>query len=338
MKSAKYLIILLAAVLLALPILSSSPVSAAPGFGVSPPVLMVSIAPGESTDHTIIVVNEAGPPMDLIVEMKGLGQSANGSFKPLVPDEDQSPYSARTFISSISPSEFHLATASSQEIEVVIDVPGNIGGGSRYAIIYISSKPTPGHDGADIAVAIATPVVVTISGTEPSKTGHISDFTIGERVDGLVDIRATLKNTGNHHYRARAEAVLKDGKGNKLATASTPLTHSSILPGFTRQFDLSLAPGRELPSGAYIDLKIELEDGTVLYSKRRSLDPPTDRAAFIGIGAAVVVGVVTIIGRRSIRSGIDRVVARVMRRNRQGEGSKQGEIDKRLIMERLIRD
>ncbi len=322
MKSVKYIIILLAAVLLALPVLSSSPVSAAVGFGISPPVLRESIAPGESKSSIITVISEAGrPPMNIVVQVKGLGQSPDGRFKPLSPDEDQSPYSARTFISSISPSEFRLETASSQEIEVVIDVPGDVGSGSRYAFIHASGRPTAGPGG--IVAVIPIPVIVTISGTELSKTGRISDvtisdFTIGERVD-VLDITVTLENTGNHHYKARAKAVLKDGEGNKV-TASTPLTETSILPGFSRQFDFSMTPRMDLPSGSHIDFEIELEDGTVLYSQRKSLGGPidwTNWGAILGIGAAVVVGVAAISGRRSIWRGIALGVAWVMRGKRQ---------------------
>ena len=274
MKSVgKYLIIFLAAVLLALPLISSAPVSASPGLSVSPLVLKTSIAPGDSRTFTMTVGSGAGdPPMDIVVEVKGLGQSPDGRYQALALGEDKSPYSAQSFI-SISPQEFHLEQGASQEVEVVIAVPEDVGDGGRYAIIYTHIKPAA-QSGTSIVSAIGTSLVLTISGTELIKTGSISDFTIAEIVSGEpLDIAAVLENTGNYHYKALAEAILKDGAGSELATASTSLTSSSIVPTCSREFKLSLTLGEGLSPGTYhIDLETRLKDGTVLDSQTESLE------------------------------------------------------------------
>lgn len=281
MKVGKYLVFLLAAVLLALPLVGSMPVYAAGGLRVSPPVLRARVAPGESETYSIMVSNDGATPMDIVVEVKGLGQCPAGGFQALTPDEDQSAYSARRFI-SISPSEFHLEPGRSQEIEVIIDLPDGVGSGGRYAIVYTRTKP-PAHDGGvGIAMAIASHVVLTVTGTELTKAGSITDVIIPEVPSGRpLEIVAVFENTGNFHYKAQADAILRDHAGNELGFASTPLTQSSIVPGFVREFRFSLTPheGRsfltpagELLSGTYLDLRVYLEDGTVLDRWTESLE------------------------------------------------------------------
>ena len=253
--------LIILAVLLALPLLPSAPVFASPGLKVSPLILSVSIAPGESETHTITVSNDSATPMDIVVEVKGLGQSPDGSFQVLAPDEDKSPYSARNFI-SISPPEFHLEPGSFQEVEVIIDVPEDVGSGGRYAMIYTRTKPD--GEGVGIATAIATCVVIRVEGTELTKTGSITDVIIPEVSGQPLEIVAVFENTGNFHYKAQADAILRDHAGNELGSASTPLTQSSIVPGYVREFRFSLTPAGELLPGTYLDLRVYLEDGTML--------------------------------------------------------------------------
>lgn len=274
MKSVgKYLIILMTALLLALPLMSSAAVAASPGLRVEPLVLRAGIAPGESETHIMTVSNGGATPMDIVVEVKGLGQCPDGGFQALTPDDDKSPYSAREFI-TISPRGFRLEPGRSQEIEVIIDLPDGVGSGARYAMIHTRAGPRAEGEGVGVAMAIASSVVLTISGTEPTKAGSITDVTIPEVVSGEpLEIVAVFENTGNFHYKAQADVILRDHAGNEMSSASTPLTLSSIVPGNFREFKLSLTPheGRsfltpagELLSGTYLDLRVYLEDGTVL--------------------------------------------------------------------------
>lgn len=276
----RYLILLLA-VLLALPLIPSTPIFASPaepGLRVTPLVLKIDIAPGETGTYNMVVGSGAAdPPKQIIVEVKGLGQSPDGGFQAVAPGA--SPFCGAGFI-RVSPQEFHLDPGSIQVVEVIVDIPHNAGSGGRYAILHTRPKPPADQPGAAVGAAIATSVVLTLPGQQ-TREGMITELTANplssERVlrpgtgETLFrkefEVSALFENTGNYHFRAQAEAIFRDGAGTALATASTPLTATSIVPGFSRELKLPLTPEALPPGIYYVEARVSPGDGTVLATR-----------------------------------------------------------------------
>src|ERR1700730_11416280 len=80
------------------------------GLHVEGAVAESTVAPGKTHVHHMVVSLGAGAPapMDIVVDARGLGQGPDGSPLPLLPEEDQSPYSARVFIKNIDATTFRL--------------------------------------------------------------------------------------------------------------------------------------------------------------------------------------------------------------------------------------
>jgi hypothetical protein len=269
----RYLIISLILAVLALPVIQSAPVCASPGLGVSKTIVKANVIPGETKGFTFTVSSSAGDPsMDIMIEVMGLGQGLDGAYQELTEADDRGPYSARSFV-SVTPDGFQLEPGGSQEVAVSIDVPDNVGAGGRYAVLYTHSTPA-GQGNVGIASAIGTIIVLTVSDTELTEAGSITDLNVAEVASGEpLDITAILKNTGNYHYKAQAKATLKDESGAELGIASTPITGSSIVPNYSYEFKASLVTDQKLKSGTYyVDLEVTLEDGTVLDSKTESFE------------------------------------------------------------------
>jgi methionine-rich copper-binding protein CopC len=313
----KYLIIPFLMVALFL-LLTSAPAFASPGLGVIGALIVKDVAPGEPITHTMTVsIGEDGPAMHILVDVMGWGQSLNGTPQKL--EEDTSHYSIREHV-TVSPTEFDLVPGNSQESQeviVTINVPKEVGEGGRYALIHIYSQPT-GEGQVGVVSAVDVPVALTISNTTLTKTGEITDLTVGEIASGEpITVSTILKNSGNHHYKAMNKVTLTDSDDNVLATASTPLSNWSIIPTYSRQFDVSLMPTQELPAGTYyVTSEVTLEDGTVLDTEETSFHmgpwtpppppAPTNWAAIGGGigGGIVVVGLLTyflVIRRRRAR-------------------------------------
>ena len=86
--------------------------------------------------------------LDLKVEARGLGQELDGSYVPLTSDNDQSPYSALTYIASIDKPSLHLEPGAAENVQVVVSAPAEAAAGTRYACVYINSQPAgTGPDG-----------------------------------------------------------------------------------------------------------------------------------------------------------------------------------------------
>ena len=227
---------------------------------------MGSIAPGSSAVHTMTIsTTPADSPMDLIVDVLGLGQTPEQGNTGLSPEKDTSPYSARTFI-TVSPKVFHLEPGASQVVTATIAVPQNVGDGGRYAMLTIRNAPL-GTGSTLIVTAISVPVVVTISGSDLTKKGIITDVNVADVVPGQpIRITTFLKNTGNIHYVVKNNVSVFDSSGKLIAEGASPPSTQSVVPPFTQKYVVNLVTPLSL--GTYTATSTaSLADGTVLDTK-----------------------------------------------------------------------
>lgn len=251
-------------------------VPASSGLGVEGVIFEAEAAPGQHIEHEITVsLRENEAPMDLQVDIQDWGQTLEGSNQELEEGAAAS-CSARGFLKAF-PSSFHLLPGESQKVQVVGEIPEDVGSGGRYALISVHSLPPAEEDegsegNVGVAVAINALVRLTISGTELSKRGEITDMrTEDPSLEKHQNISLIFKNTGNYHYKACAKAALKDEEGNLIANSSSPLS-SNMIPSASRIFFLSLMPEKELLPGTYcISAIVEQEDGTVLATKEMEI-------------------------------------------------------------------
>lgn len=225
-----------------------------------------SITPGSADIHIMNVSTTPGdPPMDLMVEVLGLGESLQLSSVGVPADKDTTPHSARTFI-TISPQTFHLEPGTSQEVRATIAVPKDVGDGGRYAMINIRNAPI-GNGSTVIVTAISVPVIITVGGTSKTVTGMITNVTVADVIPGQpITITTTLKNTGNYHYKVKNNVTVSDAAGKIVAAGGTDLTSRSIVPTFLGAFEVNLAT--PLSIGKYtITSVLTREDGSVIDTK-----------------------------------------------------------------------
>lgn len=238
------------------------------GLTVSGGLLMANVTPGQHISHIMNVsIEKTDPYMKVHAEVNGFGQKLDGSNDDLPAESDVSPYSARPFL-NITPNRFNLEPGGTQRILLNVDVPQDIGKGGMYALVNIYSPPiTMGI--LSVVIAIDVPVLLTIAETEQIKKGEIVDLEISKPVSAKQqNVSVILKNTGNYHYKAFAEAVLIDKMGKILANASSPVSLTSILPFTLRMFDLSLVPRVPLDPGTYyVNATVRLENSTLIANR-----------------------------------------------------------------------
>ena len=251
-----------------------------------------TVTPGDTVIHTMTVSTQAGDvPMDLMVDAWGFGQSPDGSLTSLSPQDDTSPYSARSYI-TLSPTSFHLNPGESKVINASIVVPKNVGDGGRYAVITIHNAPI-GSGSTGFVTAISVPVLVTIASSKMTRTGTIVSVTAGDIIPGQpIRITTALKNTGNIHCSNSKNIVrITDSAGKEVAAVSTDPLMYSIIPTNTVNYDVSL--DKALPPGTYtVSSKVSLEDGTILDTKTTSFEVPEHYVPAATVSSAQTTGVV----------------------------------------------
>ena len=273
----KLLIKYLAPFALALVLISSfqlafaSAASAAPGLSVTGALVDITLSPGQNYTHTMTITNNAGDPLDITVEARGFGQTTDGSNIELTAENDASPYSARQYITQIDNPSFHLEPGASGVVNATIQLPQDIGSGTRYALIYIHSLPT-GAGSVGFIMAADVPVILTVPGSTLQTTGTITDLTVPQPASGQpLNILTIFQNTGNYHYKVRNQVTITDASGTTVGTGVTTLTVSSIVPTYSRLFSITpilTDPANGLPPGTYTaKSQILLNDNTVIATK-----------------------------------------------------------------------
>jgi hypothetical protein len=227
------------------------------GLLVNNALINVILAPGEVYVHNLEVGSGSGAaPMDITIIAAGFGQHLDGGFYPLKDAEDTSPYSARSFVTTISKPSFHLDPGTTVQVDITITAPQDLGTDTRYAVIYISSQPLPGSEGVSSILANTVPVVITPKGNPVfTRTGKITDFKItpveaGKPIQAVV----TVQNTGNRHYKVQGTITINDNSGKQVAVLPLSPTSNSIFPTFSQELSASfsaLDQNQGLAAGTY---------------------------------------------------------------------------------------
>lgn len=232
---------------------------------------METLPPGAVDSHMITVgIDGTGVTTDVALEVMGFANSPDGSYTPLTAAEDTGPFSARTFI-TLDKNKVHLVPGTQETINATITVPQDATSGGRYAIIYIQSLPEE-KGSVGIITAIAVPILITISGSQPIETGKISDLSVGKIVSGQpFTISTAVQNTGNHHYYHLTDTVEISGANGDIARGSVGPVAYAVIPGNTVQFKVPV--DSPLTVGTYtVKSTVTKENGTILDQKSANFE------------------------------------------------------------------
>jgi hypothetical protein len=262
------------ALLLGFSLILPAIVPACASFTAAGVLYQADVTPGQHIEKEIKLSTGAeDQPMNLTAEIIGLGQNLDGGYTMIKADEDNGLYTARSFL-NVSPSQFHLDPGGSNKVLISGDVPSDIGDGARYAIASIRGSPK-GSGPVGVALVLNVPILLTVSGTNLSKTAEITGLDMSEPVhDNQKNATLMLKNTGNTHYKAMVEAILKDNEGNIISNSTTAqLALPPILPEKSRKFVISLKSNKMIEPGNYaLNVTAYSDDGMVLAVKETKFD------------------------------------------------------------------
>jgi hypothetical protein len=254
----------------------TDPVTADAGLTVSGSLAMFDVTPGETYVHTMTVSlgSGASAPVDVRIEARGLGQGLDGSIRPLLPEQDTSPNSARPLIRNIDVAEFQLSPGGSRVVTASIVVPSDFGSATRYAVLYVHALPRDQGAVAFIS-AVNVPVVLSPAGVGSPESGQITDLSASSPDSGQsLTVQTTFQNTALRHFKALNEVTVTSTNHQVVLSSTTPLTDQSIVPGYARRFEVSLALPDRPPGASHwtynVESKVLLEDGTVLTSQTTS--------------------------------------------------------------------
>ena len=207
------------AVMAAMPwTLSAQPIAPDASFGVEGVIGEYTVHPGQTLQHkmTVSLGSAAATGLDILVDARGLTEGPDGATIATSPEEDTTPFSARSFISNIDHPTFHLEPGSAQLVIATIAVPEDTKSGMRYADIYIHTNPT-GTTRVGYVLATHVPLLLTVGDATFTGSGQVTGLQVPPVESGKpIEANLNFKNNGDHHFKADADFTLLDGSGKQM--------------------------------------------------------------------------------------------------------------------------
>lgn len=242
----------------------------------SPTTIIVQMTSGDNEEAPITITNNDDiNPIDLSINVSGLGQSQDSIFYEVPYTESNTSISAQNYI-SLSDNALHILPRQTRKLYVEIQIPAEDRFASRYAMIElkqtlkeINRSQESLNSNASIInlLGIGIPVIIVNPNSQLIKTGEISSFKID-----FPKVYLAFRNTGNTYYKAIPQVIVRDNKNKQFDNLTTRLINS-IMPNSELLFEMNSKLEDQIPPGNYtFEAIVKQEDGSLLDRKEISLN------------------------------------------------------------------
>ncbi len=229
--------------------------NAGQGLEISPPLLDLKLNPGQILHTTIRLRNVTTGPLVAKAQLNDfVAAGEDGQPKLLLNENEQSPYSIKSWLSTIP--AITLQPKEQKPIPITITVPKNAGPGGHYGVVRFTGTP-PGVEGAGVSLnaSIGTLILVNVSGNVVEQANISDMYTMQNGKHrwlfeyGPVSLVEKIQNTGNTHVKPSGTVRVVNMLGKDTATFKLNENGGNVLPGSTRKFEQVL--GNKFLIGRY---------------------------------------------------------------------------------------
>lgn len=216
------------------------------GLTISPPILELTLKPGESSNQTIRITNPTEKVVEFypkVMNFEAKGEGGEPSFYEATDEAHK--YSLARWISFKEP-KLALTPEQVVEFKYTISVPSDAEPGGHYGVVFFANEP-PKTDTNTSKVSLGSMVgslvLVRVPGQiiekaileeyKPSKNLYFNNNT---------NILTRIANVGNVHFKPKGDVEIKGwfGEPEKLIFNDQ---NGNILPNSTRKFENAWKPG-----------------------------------------------------------------------------------------------
>lgn len=232
---------------------------------VYPTANQIEVPAGGSHVGTVHIKNNLDKPVTIGSRIYDWEYMQPSGAKKMLPP-GSTPHSCSNWI-LLDPPEFPLAPGESRDVRYTVTVPTGTTGEYASTVIFGGKPPKPGQaEGVSVTISlqIASVFLVQIKGTQEYKGQVTKMQVVSAEPDGLLEVAAAFKNTGNVRIAAVGRLAIMDKKGHAV--------------GWTKFPDIKTLPGQEwevkgewsgLPAGKYrLVGTFEIGPGKVLIEER----------------------------------------------------------------------
>lgn len=223
---------------------------------VTPPLIQLTVGPGESWASSLKVINTNSYDVSYyasVVDFKAQGEEGEGTLIPLVGGASSTPnsYSLASWI-TLSPAPVRIKAGASGQIPFTVHVPADAEPGGHYAAILVGTQPGGVQltgPSMKISSFVSSLVFVKIRG-ETTESGRIREFHTDKYVNDTpsADFLLRFENTGNTHIQPQGDIVIYNMWGKKRGELAVNENGNfgNVLPGSTRKFTFTWAGDTDL--------------------------------------------------------------------------------------------
>jgi len=235
-----FLLIFLISLSSYLPISRSQAQISGEGLTISPPILELTLKPGETSKQVIKITN----PTEKIVEVYPIvmnfhakGETGEPTFSAVTDEEAK--FALAKWIKS---RDTKIALTPEQVVEFNYQIEAPIGAepGGHYGVVFFATEPPQAKEDVSqvsIASMIGSLILVKVPGNIVEK-GFLEEFSAKRfYFKPPVDFVTRISNLGNVHFKPKGEITIKDWLGNKKESLTVNESKGNVLPDSTRKFE-----------------------------------------------------------------------------------------------------
>lgn len=240
------------------PKISSAQSSDALSVTITPPLVQLSIGPGQSWSSSLKVVNNNDYDVTYytqVMDMQPEGEDGQSKFVPMI-DEAQDPtyqsFALAQWI-QMSPNPILIKAGESADIPYTVNIPANAEPGGHYAAILVGTQPgavTGSGSVTTVSSYVSSLIFVNISG-DVVESGRIREFSTSKSLYQTPDVDFTVRfeNTGNTHVHPQGEVTIYNMWGKERGQVlinNEDDDFGNVLPASIRRFQFSWSGAQSL--------------------------------------------------------------------------------------------
>lgn len=205
------------------------------GITMSPVSKHYDLQPGESTDDTLLLINQGKTDYDLVVYAQGYDVS-DETYSAITDNFTSTLADVGNWVTFKS-TTYHLKAGDNVTVPYTVTVPAKATSGAHTGAIYAQIQPEQ-KGGLQLKKSVGLVLYANVGG-EAKTEGRVDTVSIPFYQYKLpLMTSARFLNTGTAYYVASESVVINDLFGNKIAEDSRDFT---VLPGRPRRVDISFA-------------------------------------------------------------------------------------------------
>ena len=218
---------------------------------VTPPLIQLSIGPGESWTSVLKVVNNNDYDVTYytqVVDMQADGEEGRSKFIPLINEPQDAAYQSFALARwiQLSPDPILIRAGETGSIPFTVTIPQNAEPGGHYAAILVGTQPgsfNQPNNLMKVSSFVSSLIFVNIKG-DVVESGRIREFSTAKSLyqTPSVDFTVRFENTGNTHVHPQGSVTIYNMWGKERGQVLINDKDSSfgnVLPESIRRFQFS---------------------------------------------------------------------------------------------------